>query len=88
MPPVEPTAEDDGWTMTSGVPPVEAVVCSMPGGFELCTVGVGCTITSGIPPVEAGALSTTEEEGCTMVSGRPPVEAATELSRVGAAAEL
>jgi hypothetical protein len=35
MPPVEPTAEEDGWTMTSGIPPVEAGVCSVPGGVEL-----------------------------------------------------
>jgi hypothetical protein len=57
------TTEDDGCTMTSGRPPVEAGVFSTPGGFEVGAVEVGCTITSGMPPDDAGTLSTTDDDG-------------------------
>lgn len=76
------TADDDGCTITSGSPPVEAGVFSTPGGVEVgCAIAeVGCTMVSGMLPVEgAGLLSTAEDDGCTITSGSPPVGAAAEL---------
>jgi hypothetical protein len=59
----ESTTDDDGCTMTSGRPPVEAGVFSIPGGFEVDAVEVGCTMTSGMSPDDAGTLSTTDDDG-------------------------
>jgi hypothetical protein len=57
------TTDDEGCTITSGNPPVEAGVFSIPGGLEVGTAEVGFTTTSGMPPEEAGALFTTDEDG-------------------------
>jgi hypothetical protein len=64
------TTEEEGCTMTLGIPPVEAAA-------ELGRVEVGCA-TSGTRE-ETGVFSTTEEEGCTMTLGIPPVETAAEF---------